>query len=137
MTFQADSVHQGRSFETVVESNLLIAGWSILERRWIEPTTLVQLDLVAEDATGAPWWIECKGSWLSASGRNGANRTDTVKKAIANAALLSLVEDHPRFMLVTSTLPTVGASGDRWLQLAIEAKWIDRIEVVSMFPSTA
>lgn len=135
MTFQSDASRQGRTFELVVKNNLALAGWRIIRGPFTEPVSMVEIDIEAIDPTDQLWWIECKGSWLSASGRNGADRTDTVKKAIANAALLSLVPGRPPFMLVTSNMPDVGTRGRRWIDLAMEQGWLNRCEVVSMFGS--
>lgn len=135
MTFQADASNQGRVFETVVANNLTLAGWQVLRRNWKEPTTLIEVDIVAADPAGQRWWIECKGSWLSASGRNGVRRTDTAKKFIANAALLSAIPERPPYMLVTSDMPPPHSAGWRWIELAVAAGWVDRYEVVSMFPT--
>jgi Holliday junction resolvase-like predicted endonuclease len=132
VTFQSDASSQGRAFEDVVENNLTRGGWKVLRRRWQEPETLVEIDLVAADPTGQVWWVECKGSWLSSSGRNGAIRTDTTKKLIANAALLSTVPERPPYMLATSDMPEAG-SAQRWIAIALREGWLDRCEVVSMF----
>lgn len=36
-------------------------------------------------------------------------RTDTLKKAIANGALLTAIPDHPSYVVLTSHLPAAGA----------------------------
>jgi Holliday junction resolvase-like predicted endonuclease len=135
VTFQADAGTQGRAFEAVVENNLTLAGWRIIERHWREPYTQIEVDLVAVDPLGQVWWIECKGSWPSPSRRNGTTRTDTAKKLIANAALLSLVADAAPYMLVTSDMPIRDSAGWRWIELARREGWLKRYEVVSMFPA--
>lgn len=135
MTFQSDASLQGRTFEAVVINNLTLAGWRIARHPWREPTTLVEIDVVAEDPDGRIWWIECKGSWLSTSGRNGTTRTDTAKKLVGNAALLSTVTGRPPYMLVTSDMPAPGTPARRWIDTALERGWLDRYEIVSMFPA--
>jgi len=133
MSFQAAAGAQGRSFESAVVAQLVMAGWTILGQHWRESTTLIEVDIIARDPLGQTWWIECKGSWLSESGRNGCLRTDTVKKFVANAALLSLAEPRESYMLVTSHMPEKGTTPHRWIALAIDAGWVDRVEVMTTF----
>lgn len=133
MSFQAAAGSQGRSFENACVAQLTMAGWTVLAQHWREPFTLIEIDIVARDPDGRIWWIECKGSWLSESGRNGCLRTDTVKKFLANAALLSMAEHREQYMLVTSHLPERGTTPRKWIDLAIDAGWVDRIEVLTTF----
>jgi Holliday junction resolvase-like predicted endonuclease len=133
MSFQAAAGAQGRSFENACVTQLTMSGWTVIDVHWREPTTLIEVDIVARDPMGVIWWIECKGSWLSDSGRNGCLRTDTVKKFIGSAALLSTVERREPYMLVTSHVPEAGTTPRKWLDLAVDAGWVDRIEVMTTF----
>lgn len=128
MTIQermADASRQGAAFEETVVLLLLVEGWAILERHWREPTTDVEIDIVAKDPVGETWWIECKGSWLAKN--NGLERTDTLKKAIGSSAVLKHAPDRRPYMLVTSHLPRAGSAGETWLNL-VDA--FDRIRLV-------
>jgi hypothetical protein len=129
--FQAAAVRQGRVFEAQVEGQLLATGWTITARNWVHPAVRVEVDRVAVAPDGQEWWIECKGSWLSASGRNGLLRTDTTRKAIASAALLATLPDPKPFMLVTSQLPA--GPGVLWLDIAKAHGWITAVHVLSTF----
>jgi Holliday junction resolvase-like predicted endonuclease len=124
--FQANASRQGRLYEAWALYSLQQQGWHIRTVGWCEPTTRIQVDLVAEQE-GVEHWIECKGSWLSTGQRDGSRRTDTVKKVIANAALLAQVEGARPFVLVTSHLPVAESAGARWLDLAQDAGWITYI----------
>lgn len=130
MDFQRGAVEQGRTYEDAVIDNLTRFGWHVLEERWREPNTQIEVDIVAADRDGQLWWIECKGSWRSVSGRNGLARTDSTKKLIANAALLALVEDRKPYMVVTSDLPE--GAGARWLNMAIDQGWINAVKVLTV-----
>lgn len=130
MTFQAAASSQGRTFEEIVEDVLTRTGWTISSRRWREPTVEVEIDIVATDPAGAVHWIECKGSWLSPSGRNGVIRTDTAKKLVGDAALLSTIP-RPPYLLVTSHLPDAGTPARRWLDIALTQGWLNGVEVIA------
>lgn len=62
-------------------------------------------------------WFEYKGSVQGR--RPGLMRTDTLKKGIANGALLAAVADHPPYVVLTSHLPDAGA-GLAMLRTALE-----------------
>ena len=126
---QAASSRQGVGFEQAVETLLKIDGWTIDAHRWRHPEVDVEIDFVATDPFGEQWWIECKGSWES--DRNGLERTDTLKKAIGSAAILRLLHDRKPYMVITSHMPRLGSSGDRWLQLSIET-YFDAVRVVNI-----
>ena len=120
-----DASRQGAAFEQTVELLLRVEGWAIVARHWREPTTDVEVDLVAVDPAGETWWIECKGSWLAKT--NGLERTDTLKKAIGVAAILIHAPDRCPYMLITSHLPRAGSAGETWLGLVDS---FDRIRLV-------
>lgn len=124
---QAAASRQGKAFEDTVELLLRVEGWTINDRQWRHPEVDVEVDIVATNPDGQQWWIECKGSWESPS-RNGLARTDTLKKAIFNGAMLLLVEDRAPYMIVTSHLPTGGA-GETWIDRAVDM-YVDEIRVV-------
>jgi len=133
LSFQHDAGAQGRKFEQAVETLFLIDGFIIKERRWKHPVCNVEIDHVVWRDDVGDVWVECKGSWLSASGRNGLRRTDTLKKAIANAALLEMVEERRPYWLVTSHLPPIGSTGDSWLRMVVGALF-DRVIEVGIAP---
>ncbi len=74
-------------------------------------------------------WVEFKGSWSPPTG-NGLERTDTLKKAIANGFLLHSVEGRRPYWLVCSHLPRLGSSGELWLGLARAAGLFDEVLVL-------
>lgn len=131
---QSASSRQGSAFEETVCNLLQIEGWTIVERNWREPTVDVEIDIVATDPDGIRWWVECKGSWESPS-RNGLQRTDTLKKAIANGALLRVLDDACPYMVITSHLPISGA-GLVWLEAATKA-YVDEFRLVGFLKGAA
>ena len=114
--FQAAAVIQGAQYEEIVAAALVAMGWTVTHRH--DHVDGVEIDISATDPLGAEWWIECKGSWRGS--RPGAKRTDTVKKAIADAWLLSIASVSKPYMLITSHLPKVDSHGHRMLTLAQE-----------------
>jgi hypothetical protein len=91
----------------------------------------VEIDRVAAAPSGATVWFEYKGSVQGA--RPGLMRTDTLKKAIANGALLERLVDHPPYVVLTSHVPTNGA-GLAMLQSAIELRYFD--DVICVYDPT-
>jgi glucan biosynthesis protein len=93
----------------------------------VVPEVGVEIDRVAVAPAGVTVWFEYKGSVQGA--RPGLMRTDTLKKAIANGALLERLVDHPPYVVLTSHLPTNG-SGLAMLQSAIELRYFDDVVCV-------
>ena len=79
----------------------------------------VEIDQEAVSPTGTVVWFEYKGSVQG--NRPGLIRTDTLKKAIANGALLRSLTDPAPYVVVTSHLPESG-SGAAMLQAALRLR---------------
>lgn len=125
---QSAASRQGRAFEETVGNLLRIEGWTVDGTNWRHPEVDIEIDIIATAPDGETWWIECKGSWEST--RNGLERTDTMKKAVANGALLQLCEDRKRYMVVASHIPVSGA-GLTWLDRAV-GTYVDEVRVVTL-----
>lgn len=111
MNFQALSSAQGHHFEEHCRFVLGTLGYKI-EGPIRLPEVGVEVDINLTGPNGQ-FFVECKGSWQG--NRPGLLRSDTVKKAIANAALISASRllqgrTYPPFVILTSHLPTNGAS---------------------------
>jgi Holliday junction resolvase-like predicted endonuclease len=126
---QAAAGRQGAAFETTVETLLQIEGWRIIDRKWRHPEFDVEVDIVAaHPTTGAEWWIECKGSWEGS--RPGLKRTDTLKKALFNGAMLALADDRKPYMIVASHPPADGTAGTKWLERA-KGIYVDEVRYLT------
>lgn len=77
----------------------------------------VEIDQVATTPEGRTIWFEYKGSIQGP--RPGLRRTDTLKKAIANGALLSAIAEHPPYVVLASHIPSSG-SGLQMLEAAMK-----------------
>jgi hypothetical protein len=104
--FQASSGIQGRQFADQCDQLLAHYGYR-LEGRVVLTAIGVEVDRVATSPNGTPVWFEYKGSVQGS--RPGLLRTDTLKKAIANGALLRALPEHERqpYVVLTSHLPQV------------------------------
>jgi hypothetical protein len=108
--FQASSSAQGRAFEEAVETIIRTGGHEIVSVGFTDEASGEQVDLLVRTSSGVTVWIECKGSWNINSKVPGLRRSDTAKKAVANAWHLrnALGENRPPYLLVTSHLPKDG-----------------------------
>ena len=77
-------------------------------------------------------WFEYKGSIQGH--RPGLRRTDTMKKAIANGALLRALADPAPYVVITSHLPEAG-SGAAMLTAAKELRYL--ADVVCLYDPTS
>jgi len=105
-SFQSASSLQGRQFADQCDTLLAGNGFR-LGGRVVVPEAGIEIDQEAVAPSGRTIWFEYKGSLQGH--RPGLLRTDTLKKAIANGALLGAVAGHPPFVVLTSHLPEAGA----------------------------
>lgn len=87
---------------------LLVSDGYVLGESIVLSDIGVEVDRVARSPRGSDIWFEYKGSLQG--NRPGLLRTDTVKKAIANGALLTALPSHPPYVVLTSHTPTSGAA---------------------------
>lgn len=118
--FQSSSTAQGQVFASQCDFLLESNAFSLSDR-FVLDAVGVEIDRVATSRRGLTYWFEYKGSIQGA--RPGLRRTDTVKKAIANGALL-LAVPHPRpYVVLTSHVPEAGA-GRAMLDAALELGYL-------------
>ncbi len=121
--FQASSGIQGRQFAEQCDQLLGHYGFT-LQGKVVLPTVGVEIDRVASSPTGRTIWFEYKGSVQGS--RPGLMRTDTLKKAIANGALLAALPDRHPYVVLTSHLPEV-LSGAAMLSAARDLGYFDDV----------
>lgn len=131
--FQAAASLQGRQFADQCDLLLRNTGFELGTRVLIGAIG-VEIDREARTAAGRTIWFEYKGSIQGS--RPGLLRTDTLKKAIANGALLRGLEDRPPFVVLTSHLPEAG-SGLAMMQTAIRLGYLDDVICVYRPSDTA
>lgn len=118
-SFQASAGIQGRQFAEQCDTLLAHYGYELRGRRVLAEVG-VEIDQEAVSPTGTTVWFEYKGSVQG--NRPGLIRTDTLKKAIANGALLRSLADPAPYVVITSHLPDAG-SGAAMLQAALELRY--------------
>jgi hypothetical protein len=119
MNFQAAAGDQGRMFDEQCRYVLRDLGCAVSDRPVFLAGAGVEVDAVITTPSGEKVYAEFKGSWRGE--RPGLLRTDTVKKAIASAWLVSVAPPVAPFVLLTSHLPAIGSSGDTAIGLALSA----------------
>jgi hypothetical protein len=119
--FQALSGRQGRQFAEQCDTLLDGLGYR-LEGRLLLPEIGVEIDQSTVSPGGRHVWFEYKGSVQGS--RPGLLRTDTLKKAVANGALLRGHTEIGVFVVLTSHLPDRG-SGLGMLTTALRLGYLD------------
>ena len=129
--FQASAGIQGRQFAEQCDTLLTHLGFTLKGRRVIAEIG-VEIDQEAVGPGGVLVWFEYKGSVQGH--RPGLRRTDTMKKAIANGALLRAVPDAAPYVVITSHLPEAG-SGAAMLRSATDLGYF--ADVVCLYDTSA
>jgi hypothetical protein len=114
--FQAAAGRQGRLFTEQCRFLLEHNGFTLRGPRLIRELG-IEIDEVAISSRSGEVWFEYKGSFQGL--RPGLLRTDTVKKAIANGALLASLGEHPPYVVLTSHVPASG-SAQAMVRVALE-----------------
>ncbi len=130
-SFQASAGIQGRQFAEQCDTLLTHFGFELKGRRVLTEVG-VEIDQEAVSPRGTTVWFEYKGSIQGK--RPGLIRTDTLKKAIANGALLRSLNDPAPYVVVTSHLPDAG-SGAAMLDAALRLRYF--ADVVCLYDPKA
>jgi hypothetical protein len=125
--FQSAAGWQGRQFAQQCDFVLTSAGFE-LRGKLVMADVGVEVDQSCVSRRGREIWFEYKGSFQGA--RPGLLRTDTVKKAIANGALLRHIPDHPPFIVLTSHVPASGSAA-AMLVVAVELGYLHDVICVN------
>lgn len=116
--FQASSSRQGALFDQQARLVLAEVGFTVSDRPFTVDDLGVEWDAAVTTVDGRTYWCEFKGSWVGR--RPGMARTDTVKKALADALLCWADDaDYPPVILITSHHPAPDSRGARMVAMAI------------------
>lgn len=124
--FQAESTQSGDEFEHLVQQHLLDNGYTIISLNTKIDGIGVNVDYIAEK-NGVLEYGEAKGGRSGHRKRPGAQRTDNVKKAICNGALLKHHDPTLKYVVYFSSRPKHGNSSDEMITTALDAKFIDEV----------
>ena len=124
MNFQAESKKSGNDFEDMVLEDLRRSGITEIKKHIVLKDLGVEVDFTYK-TTYDTVYIEAKGGERGDKKRPGAKRTDSVKKAIANGALIKAEYPDVRYIVYFSDLPKHGSSSHRMIKKAIAAGYVD------------
>jgi predicted AAA+ superfamily ATPase len=127
MNFQSESKKSGDAFEELVFEDLVSKDFD-----YIQPNVYIngagcEVDFVAYNSlTNTLEYVEAKGGLDGDNKRPGAKRTDNVKKAIANGALIKAVDDSLYYVVYFSAEPGSGYATEM-IYTALKNKIIDEV----------
>ena len=127
--FQAESKYSGDLFESQVLEDLGRFGQEDIQKNVTVKDVGCEVDF-AYDFRGTQVYVEAKGGLQGEGKRPGAKRTDNVKKAIANAALIKSRYPETQYIVYFSDLPKYGSSSHKMLKTAVRAGFIDSVRYI-------
>ena len=115
LNFQSDSKRSGDEYEAVVEADLVNRGFGC------------EVDFVVGRNGKIVEYVEAKGGQRGLKKRPGAKRTDNVKKAIANAALIKCEYPNVYYVIYFSSKPKHGSYSDEMINTALKHGIINEV----------
>ena len=128
--FQSESTASGDEFERIVNEDLVSKGYTILETNVKISGIGVNVDYIAEK-DGVKEYGEDKGGKSGGKKRPGSQRTDNVKKAICNGALLKAKYPDAKYVIYFSAEPKEGNSSDEMIKTALASGYVDEVRYLS------
>lgn len=125
--FQSDSTKYGNKFEDLVLTDLNRLGAKDIAKNLVLDEVGVEVDFSFLDTVGRQFYIEAKGGESGPKKRPGAQRTDNVKKAVANGALIKSMYPDVQFLIYFSELPKFGSSSHKMIKNAVMAGYVDGV----------
>jgi hypothetical protein len=118
--FQSVSKKTGDEYEAIVEMDLIDRGLIIHHKNFYVEGTGCEVDFVAGSPNSRLEYVEAKGGQRGLKKRPGAKRTDNVKKAIANAALIKALDPSIYYVVYFSSTPKPNSYSDQMIKLALQ-----------------
>lgn len=125
--FQAQSTKSGNKFEDLVLADLKRMGFKKIQKRIVLEDLGIEADFGHTSFAGKQVYVEAKGGEAGYKKRPGARRTDSVKKAIANGALIKAEYPDAQFIIYFSELPKHGSFSHKMIKNAILAGYVDAV----------
>ena len=126
--FQSQSKKSGDAFEELVYADLVSRGFGPIDRNYCFTDAGCEVDFRAHSKTYFEY-VEAKGGESGEGKRPGAQRTDNVKKAIANGALIKTYNTL-RYIVYFSAKPEPGSYSDNMIKVALKNKIIDEVRYI-------
>lgn len=124
--FQRRATVEGKGAQKLAESLLMECGFRITGRDRKLKGLGIQVNLIAEDRGGRPWYFDVSGAFTSQ--RAGLIRTDTVYKCLGRASVMA-ANGYKPIVFLTTNLPKRGSSGDQALRATRICTFFDAIEM--------
>lgn len=128
VNFQSESKKSGNDFEDMVLKDLSDRGFINIKQNVFIPGAGCEVDFLADNKE----YVEAKGGYDGGKKRPGAKRTDNVKKAIANAALIKIHHPDIYFVAYFSSRPKKGGSSDQMIQTALDGNLFNEVRYIYM-----
>ncbi len=137
MSFQSESKRSGDEFESLVLQDLKDRGFTLIKKNYYVKDTGCEVDFVTYPGD-TPWssglpseYIEAKGGKDDDGKRPGAQRTDNVKKAIANGALIKARYPDVYYVVYFSAKPITNSYSAEMINTALCYKIIDEVRYIT------
>lgn len=128
--FQSESKKSGDEFENAVYKDLISRGFDPIEKNYLFDGIGCEVDFRAHSNSGFEY-VEAKGGNPGEGKRPGAQRTDNVKKAIANGALIK-TSNTLYYVVYFSAKPEPGSYSDQMINIALKYKIIDEVRYIEI-----
>lgn len=131
MNFQSESKRSGDEFENFVLNDLNERGFLQIKKNIYMLGTGCEVDFVASAPNGSIEHVEAKGGRDEDKKRPGAQRTDNVKKAIANGSLIKAVYPDIYYVVYFSAKPITKSYSAEMIDTALCHKIIDEVRYIT------
>ena len=126
INFQSESKKSGDEFENLVEQDLVSRNGIVVGKDYWVKEIGIELDYIADLPTRTEY-VEAKGGKTGGKKRPGAQRTDNVKKALCNGALLKHLYRSAYYVIYFSAPPKPNSYSDNMIKTALEAGYVDEV----------
>lgn len=127
-SFQSESKKSGDEFENLVLIDLKNRGFDMIDKNIYIDGTGCEVDFIAYGNCNEH--VEAKGGKDDINKRPGAQRTDNVKKAIANGSLIKSKYPETYYVVYFSAKPIPQSYSDQMIRLALSSKIIDEVRYI-------
>lgn len=125
-SFQSESKKSGDDFELAVFNDLVNRGFDNIKKNVYIHKSGCEVDFIANGVE----FVESKGGKEGDGKRPGAKRTDNVKKAIANAALIKARYPDTYYVVYFSAKPDPYTYSEEMLHTALTFGIVDEVRYI-------